>query len=279
MPLDSDEPNRKLAVGEYLAPAEIRLKDGRLFWQPVDRWRKVKPTKEILTQFVNLANGSDGDVLMYAKRWGPLGLCEHYLPVSHSVSCVRLERRRHPEGEPVLEWKRLARNAGAILRISAQLRSGRDNLGKAEDWEILRAGPKEFRLHVLNLEAEEYIRPKKRVVEEKTVIAEIVNICLDIGNVRPKLTWSSPDPAVNLDGGPGGRLFGALAIQLLERAGGYEIAACTGCRNFFDVSAENRERRPKSGQGRYCPDCQQSGVPVRLAKQRVRAGLSKPRKR
>jgi hypothetical protein len=266
-----DEPKRRLVVSEYLAPTQIRQRDGRLFWQPVERYRTVKPTVETFTQFVGLAEASDREILSYAQKWGVLNLCEkHSFPSSHDRQCRAMERRVRQGGEPLSEWRRFSRSAGAVVRIGLQLDENKP--GNVDAWNALRADPA-FVLLTMDTEMLEARRIPQVVAAEKAVIASVVNEWLQMGNVRPRLTWNAGEPAVSLAGGVTGGLFGALAVQLLERTGDYLIASCSGCRMFY-----HPEKKPRSGQDRYCQTCRKAGVPVAKAKHRKVLGINKPRK-
>jgi hypothetical protein len=271
------EPNRKLRIEDYEAPKDIRLVGGWLVWQPVVAgYHIVKPRQEMFDRFLDLADEADKDILRYANRWGVLKLCrEHQHPVS--------DLREHPlvgddglpcsqvaEDESTDAWRKWSRVAGSILQISQILDDG--NLGKPEQWiniyprlsQLISLNDKDLRRNFLN--------NAKRQKEE---MAFCVNRWLEMGDVRPVLIWDDPaktDPLLQLTGSG---LFGALALALLENVGGrYVIAACNGCRKFY-----NPEIRPKSGQYRYCPTCRKAGVPVARAKHRKALGLSKTRER
>lgn len=279
---DFEEPKRPLAADQYWAPAasEIRLENGCLFWEP--RWpdhgpRRITPTVETFTQFLKLAESdSDHVVLRYAKRWGVLNLCkDHGEPVTHQrYPCIPIVRPGVTAGEPTTEWRRLSRLAGAIMRISAKVYEGQ--AGDANDFEIVKND------RTFGWDGEGPYRTKFEL--HKSVVVGAVNYWLVLGNVRPTLRWNSPEPSLVLAGRLGeAGLFGALGVQLLENSGSYVIVACTGCRRFFDASpnpneAEGRKRRPKTGQGRYCRECLDAGVPVIMAKRRKILGLSRPRK-
>lgn len=177
-------------------------------------------------------------------------------------------------GEPITEWRRFSRIARAVMEISAKVYEGKN--GDSNDFEILK-NDRTF--------GWQSGRPYRTKLElHKAAVVGAVNRWLELGNVRPTLRWDSPDPSLILaarDGDAG--LFTALGVQLLENSGSYVIVACTGCRRFFDASPnpeqeEGRKRRPKTGQGRYCHDCLEAGVPVLMAKRRKRLGLSRPRK-
>lgn len=279
---DREEPKRPLAADQYWAPAVVRLESGCLFWEPTWPWpdvgsRRITPTVETFIQFLKLAE-SDNDqlVLRYARRWGVLNLCKnHGEPVTHQQPpCVPIVRPHVDAGEPTSEWRRLSRIAGAIMRISAKVYEGKS--GDSDDFGVL----KNDRSFGWTVE-----RPDRSKFElHKAAVVGAVNRWLELGNVRPTLRWNSPDPSLILAGrGGDAGLFAALGVQLLENSGSYVIVACTGCRRFFDASPnpeqeEGRKRRPKTGQGRYCRECIEAGVPVIMAKHRKMLGLSRPRK-
>jgi hypothetical protein len=281
MLVDTEEPKRPLAADQYWAPAtsDIRLEDGCLFWEPT--WpnhgsRRITPTVETFVQFLKLAESdSDRVVLRYARRWGVLNLCKnHGEPVTHQhPPCIPFVRPYVNAGEPITEWRRLSRIAGAIMRTSAKVYEGQT--GDSDDWETLKTD------RSFGWQMENPFRSKLEL--HKAGVVGAVNRWLELGNVRPTLRWNSPDPSLILAGrGGDAGLFAALGVQLLENSGSYVIVACTGCRRFFDASPnqqdEGRKRRPKTGQGRYCRECIEAGVPVIMAKRRKMLGLSRPRK-
>lgn len=266
-----DEPTRRLAVDEYLAPVNVRVLEGRVIWRPVEGWRKIKPTVEMFTQFVNLSHSTnpDKDVQRYVRKWGPL-----------------LE-----SGELVSDYVERASAADAILRLSENLEAG--DVGEPKYWDVL-TGQEWLNAYLpSNLKAGRRatvqthshrtkqsigsFRPwplKFRLQQQRVLVAGYINAWLIDGEVRPALSWNAPQPIVNLAiAGP----FGALGLQLLETAAGYIITVCSGCRKFFDVST--RERKPKIGQGRYCADCIAADIPIKLAKRRKALGISKPQKK
>lgn len=276
--LATDEAKKKLAVGEYLVPSHITLERNRLFWRPVEQWKKVKATSATFSGFLALGDEKESgrDVLDYARKWGVLNLCrEHLLPVSHDIRCKPLERYTDSQGEPVSQWRRFARVAGAVLNISQDVSDGR--IGKTDDWRIiadfdplLSLSTSALTLNELGMfgsNAKRKATPsalKDAAIEARRLITDCVNQWIELGNVRPQMQWEAGEPTVLLSGGTyRGTLFGALAVHLLELAGRYVIASCSGCRKFY-----HPEIRPKSGQDRFCPQCRKQGVPVALASHR-----------
>ncbi len=283
--LRSETTKRKLAVHEYRVPSPIHLEGGRLFWRR-DRpqWKDVKPTVETFSEFVRLGSEDveDVEILKYARRWGVLNLCKHLLPRSHNAECLALESYSQSKGEPISEWRKFARITGATLNISQDLTDGR--LGDPQDWQILIQDDHLNRLQAHTLPAlgvfgwkatrkstERAIREGE--LEAKALIAGIVNRWLEFGNVRPRMEWQEAEPLVLLSGAAySGGLFGAIAVHLLELAGQYIIASCSGCRKFY-----HPDIRPKSGQDRFCKTCRNAGVPVQLASHRRNLKISKER--
>jgi hypothetical protein len=84
--------------------------------------------------------------------------------------------------------------------------------------------------------------------------------------------WTlSGAPRVELKGS---ELYGALAIQLLmavSRSSGVET--CDGCGKFYTPT-----RQPREGDHHFCDECGRKAA-TRLAQQRRRAGLAKPRRK
>ena len=283
------EDERPLAVGEYEAPEDIRLENGRLRWQPIERTHVVRPTTKILTGFLDLASGSDTDILNYARRWGVLSLCrEHSVPSSHAVGCVPYECKlvggttlpddfNRPMGEPVSEWRRWSRIVRVILNLRAQLEVKR--VGSDEQWQALIEDR-------WLLDPEDWMRDRAKArsnrVElawERQSVANFMSTLMVTGNVRPKMTWNGPLPEFTLSGAGqeywlrsglpvGVELFGALAVQILENGGRYVITGCTGCGRFYDATPTGKrgsKRRPKVGYGRFCKECKANNVPIKLA--------------
>src|SRR5690349_9263845 len=129
---DFEEPKRPLAADQYWAPSVVTLENGCLFWEPRWPWpnigiRRITPTVETFVQFLGLAETErDSVVLRYARRWGVLSLCKDHLePVAHTTpQCIPVVRPNVNAGEPITEWRRLSRVAGAIMRISSKIYEG-----------------------------------------------------------------------------------------------------------------------------------------------------------
>jgi hypothetical protein len=89
----------------------------------------------LLEGFIRLADGSDEAVLRYARRWGPLWLCEHGVPWQYDgKECIPPATDSSPWCEESLDkWREYAREARAVLRIARKLDSGQP--GSEDDWD------------------------------------------------------------------------------------------------------------------------------------------------
>lgn len=137
-------------TGNYAAvPGRIELRGRRLFYSRDARLRRVD-TSRLLDRFVALADTSSEkvDIFAFAKRYGPLYLCEHHglasyhkpplmshsplgpapilgidEPFRYGWCGPRLERG-NPEmfSEPIEAWRALARRAANLLLVANAVR-------------------------------------------------------------------------------------------------------------------------------------------------------------
>jgi hypothetical protein len=129
-----------------------------MHWMQMYRNQLVHPSKEMLSEFSLLRDGTDADILAFAKRWGPLGICEHGVPHTHwpltpwnehsrivkeeeihgrpakNTPKVKVEVLRpwcQPQGseetfraggrEPLVKWRSYAKEAQTIVTVADQL--------------------------------------------------------------------------------------------------------------------------------------------------------------
>jgi hypothetical protein len=261
----------------------------------------ARPTAGLLEQFVNLADASDARILAFARRWGPLTIYQHQdtslrhrLPPLSLVRPAAINEEDSQKGrwdvEPVEDWRNVARKALAILRITEEIRGGRE--GSVEDWRTLDDGaPSAFEVwstlsQVRSAEPTEALEPDEdedaadfeeshlpAVDVPKMLLAQRLNAWLQLGHVIPRIDWtgSLPEPRHHLGG-----LRGAIGFELLSRVtSSAAMLSCSLCgKNYF-----RRDRRPKPGEWNYCPSCRSKGGAAkgqahrrREARARMRAG-------
>jgi len=196
----------------------------------------------VLDDFILLAERSDSQIRTFAAQWGPLGICKHYKPWTHSLagrSIVNVQSVCAPLGadksnglegwEPLDIWREYSRDARAIALEATELKNSRT---RAED----------------------------RVSQLFARVAEWVRTA-----AAPLATFEDRDDQLPWPCGFGAT-FGAmgvhqiLALQLLGIvAGGRELAQCSHCGLPF-VATGHRE-----GARCFCPSCIKAGVPLRYA--------------
>lgn len=74
--------NRPLAANTWRVPRTMRIDRDRLIWEMGNaNARVITSGSGLLEDFLALV--SEEQVLRYARRWGPLQLCEHGFPQGH----------------------------------------------------------------------------------------------------------------------------------------------------------------------------------------------------
>jgi hypothetical protein len=94
---------RDLLAGRWVVPPDLTLSSSELVCpkRPIlfgETPRLAKAVPKMLLQFVDLAEEDEKSILEYARRFGPLGSCEHVLPVGHSIPILLQEFARHLVG-------------------------------------------------------------------------------------------------------------------------------------------------------------------------------------
>lgn len=250
--------------------------DGEIRWHPPATGLSGLVEPGMHYQFAALHDAEVGGIAEYARRWGPLYICEHGFPSLHRqqqpsagtgmwAGCDLLVASDDPPQlvfrEPVEAWRRYARAAAAILNIGNALLT--DEVARVEDWTVVetdwivahggtpsRQGPSWY-----------IDRP---VDEQRMYVSGFVNEWMVLGGVVPKFVWTQQNPSVGLETRT---MFGTVGVMLAQTLMGSHVSAqCGSCHRFYAP-----KRRPKTGQRNYCGTCRAGGVPVRDAKRDQRA--------
>jgi hypothetical protein len=271
---------RPASGDEWDAPGESLSCDGTLLVIDRRRWiesvRTVKAGPQMLEDFANLAKATSSErVLAYARHWGLLGLCQHYLPREHGeiqvplalataggvsvTSLVPDDCRSLFEGEPLDVWKYYARQAYSLLGVFSRLRDSKSAL--VGDWEILgEFGPwtgfdtEDVELSKLaKLAISGLVSGEASVGRQQLAAAGAIRTWLQMAGVKVELRWGQSGPMV---GFATGGLFGALGLQLLLAAvNSAGFVVCPECGVSHSPPRE-RHRPPK-----YCQACRDRRVP------------------
>lgn len=128
---ETGEITRPLPVGELVIPPYMEViyqEEGSvlnysLIWD-VDEEMAQKQTyrKEItgvLDEFIHLAESGEETIGAFALKWGPLCLCEHFIPYTHKPYECPPTR-----SEPLWAWQIYAAKFRAILELGARFHRG-----------------------------------------------------------------------------------------------------------------------------------------------------------
>jgi hypothetical protein len=277
---------RRYAADVLLVPPSVTLEGDRVVWRLRRRaggaeramrtlsradaargqWdaRRVVPGADMLRRFVGLVDAPPTKVVEFARAWGPLGICEHALPSSHSLSCEPLGWNGKGGWEPVEIWRRYARRARALLLVSHRL------LTESPGGDIEELRPLARDLAKVLLAAGRLGGNKTRVYPPDwwALVTTAVNTWIEQGGVRPRLLVSGDDarPRMVLSATwrypvPEFSLFGVIGMQLAFAAAGAKgMAFCSNCGTCFEPG-----RQLRAGERHYCDECRASGAPQRWA--------------
>ncbi len=198
----------------------------------------------VLDDFVALADLSDSHILAFAAHWGPLGICKHCKPWTHSLAersilnvqpvCAPLgaNESKGLEGwEPLEIWRDYSRDARGITLEVVELKNSRK---RAKDPE-----------------------------EQDRVSRLLARIAKWVRNAAtPLVTFEDRDDELPWPCGFGATfqvtsVYQILAIQLLGIvAGGRDLAQCSHCGLPFAVTGR------RAGARRFCATCIKAKAPI-----------------
>lgn len=228
-----------LPFGQLLVPRHIDLAGNSLYyWDDIDYSRNKVDARRALDAFIRIK--TPDDILRFARRYGPLGLCKHGLPPMHrgswyqdvitdgELSGVIYTGEWNPAGgasergwcrpcgnEPIEQWLVYSRLALSYLNFAASF--------KLNEVEILTSIGKLF-------------------------LVDGINEWLGDAGIRLELNWDSQEPILILTGGG---IFGALGVQMLMAVTKNTLTVCSGCGKPYLRKA----RKPKRGERNFCRDC------------------------
>ena len=71
---------------------------------------------QLLDSFLELADGNPEEILRFARKWGPLRVCQHYMPYDRCyMECVEAG------SEHIAIWQDYAHRSKSILNIAVNL--------------------------------------------------------------------------------------------------------------------------------------------------------------
>lgn len=254
---------------EHAVP-DVRRAGEYLCWRPGGT-RRVSSFSRLLHEFRNLRDVDS--VLAFAKKYGPLGLCEHGSPLMthrrNRLLCPPIYLQT-PEGleirekmSAVLAW---ARSANALLGVATKVHRGE----AVTDAEWRAARMRKSRSYDLNTGSSVRLPLPSAGLQAKQMLRGIASIWLRLGDPRPcvgvdasgrlKLEFISGDQSI--DGVPAeldaaaaqlanNLNFAVLSMQLASAVcGGAGLATCSNCGALYPP-----KRTPVEGRRHFCPQC------------------------
>ena len=201
-----------------------------------------------LDDFIRLPDQPDEAIRAFAAHWGPLGICKHRVPWTHSLarrSPTSVEPPCSPLGvtaskgrkgwEPLDIWLDYSRQAREITRDAITLKNGRSR-------------------------SEDKIQKLFRRVGAWLEIAAVPLVTY--ADVDGRKAWPCGFQATFAIMG----VFQIIALQLLGVvAGGRQLAQCAHCGLPFVLTGH------REGSRRFCPTCVERKIPTRYAARDYRA--------
>lgn len=223
---------RGIAGETYWLPAGITLSGDRLRWPIATPGRAVEAESGLLDGFIALRHASDDRVLAFASDHGVLNLCQHGIPVGHSLNhagggCEIAGRGSRGSGEPIQRWRELAAQFHAAVWIAASLHLAEDV--SPERWRELgvRSAP--------TRDAES--------ASEWLALTRYAANWLSWTDVRVTVSWSIATGPGPVWGSGVKDLAGALALQLAAAiCKATPPRYCRACGKLLDVSIGQRGR-------------------------------------
>jgi hypothetical protein len=240
------EADRPMQAGVLYVPRRLELTDDAILWNgPL---KDVRPGPGLLKDFVELYDKSDQEIFHYARRWGVLGICKHGVPASHNdypfgvqhgvEGCLPVAAERQDwHSDPLESWRYFSKIFRAIRDLGAHV--NQNQVGDPSDWRrvlLIREGDP----------------PWKNVRKARTVLSWKLQDLLDIGQVRPQVTWDKDKQQWQIEMGAHSvpNLFGLVSLSLVLSIFQRELVICSSCGNPYTP-----DRRPNPWKRNYCEGC------------------------
>lgn len=247
-------------LSSWTVPEKIELLSGRICWdRSTPERRYVSSSAHILDELVGLVSASDSQIFEYAKKYGVIAECEtHGLPYFHALTQidedVRDVCRLQGDARPFVEverYRQIGRFCRAILNIASSLHDG--SPGRSEDWGLVAPSINSVPSYIAGSWRPVQPTIAQRIIDEKEVLADLLDRWLRICGVRLCLDWNLSTPQLGI--AVGGMLPSVMASLALAVARANGISFCDECKRPFLP-----KRQPSAGRRRYCedPECKKA---------------------
>ena len=256
----------------------------------------------LLENFIELADAPDDQFLIFAKRYGPLYLCQHNKPVSHlgrirhvswasPVVSLKVLEESVPDlyhqlpctlskREPLVAWRYWSQHVRTILRLATRIRSGVP--GDERDWVAYFEDLNEDRDLESNDDKDAVERAREHrnqpLLTQWSSVTFAINSLIIDADVRPKLSfYSSIETEIVVEGCG---VLGAVARELAYVATeGCNFTICDACgATFVPRTRDGRLKKRRAGESHYCDEeeCKRVGHSERQNRYRRRRQQDQP---
>src|SRR5450432_2906491 len=106
----------------WRVPRVMELREDRIYYD-IFPGKEIGPSAGMLEAFSKLGDLPPRSVFGFARKYGPLRICEHDLPCTHNTSpwpniCRPLGWDKNNCWEPLATWRSFARQAFAMLKVA-----------------------------------------------------------------------------------------------------------------------------------------------------------------
>ncbi len=248
----------------------------------MDETAGTASANSVLARFVRLSGASDAQVVRFVRKYGPLDLCSHGIPASHSPSPVRCGAGLRKGGirvEATAQYREYATLLASTLRVAECHHAGSALF--VEDVEV-------FAEHWRGNSREHWSRAPQRLATTVQLMPEVwrdsvkagvgrvrlrltanpspvavANWWLDVGAIYPRLSADSGTMTLTWPPGAWGAIGAQLVYALMRE---HNTAPCANC-----GASVRRARRPNRNRDTYCNRTECQTVAARRRKQRQRA--------
>jgi hypothetical protein len=278
---------RPMVSSQIALPILLKVRDQRLVFSVERRLARIQP-EELLDRFIALSGRftSSTDVLSFARRYGPLYLCDHHgiaayhkplfmsraplgpspifgvdEPFKYSWCGPRLDSRK-PEtlSEPIEAWFRLARRASSLLQAANAVRLHGD--APPELWEQVDGFVGSF--------GQKFGALWQYLDDSSHRLAANLEAWLVTADVHLRVAVQGESLTASLGSGPlTASSLALIAIQLLlaiMRSEG--LSSCSGCATPYVSNRPPLAGKlvgPQVAKRNYCRNCREDRIPERDA--------------
>lgn len=196
-------------------------------------WILKNDTRNLLGEFVKLADAKPDKYLQFARKWGPLW-DQVREPFKESYTREPQPEKMAPWAESTEIWRIKAKEVKGFLDIAAYLHQGKP--APFDLWKSIPTGLEE--------------QFKNDITRQRRWISLLLTHKIsDEHQVWFHFDWSGEQPALQLTTKLG--FIHSVWFQLLQAVSKMQVCVCDGCGKVY----VREGRKPARGRNNFCPEC------------------------